>query len=243
MNYKITSFGKKPESNQNNKQLFSFDVGYKGAKNFLFDTYDNIYKYIIDSKESNFYEDNTFSNKIKLFVDIDEKIIFTTTLERDKYANNLLSNIIPNINVQLYSFFKINNPKVIILISNNLLKLSLHLIYPEIIFNNIYEMKYFMTDIQLVDHSVYKIGCFRTLYSSKLGKNNKLVFFRGSNYNCPSNDFDLFLDCCICYITNIKSITLDIPEIIKTKYNKKLNVLTKMDDRFYVYKNIYLAIL
>jgi hypothetical protein len=33
MNYnKINSFPKKPETNQENKQLFSFDIGYNGAK-------------------------------------------------------------------------------------------------------------------------------------------------------------------------------------------------------------------
>jgi hypothetical protein len=55
MNYnKINSFPKKPETNQENKQLFSFDIGYNGAKNFLFDTYENMYTYIIENKESHF---------------------------------------------------------------------------------------------------------------------------------------------------------------------------------------------
>ena len=238
MNYKINSLSKKPELNQENKQLFSFDIGYKGAKQFVFDTYENIYKHIIESKESNFYEDNTFANKIKLFVDIDEKIIFTTTLARDKYANNLLSIIITDINIQLYRLFQINDPKIIILVSDTLLKLSLHLIYPEIIFNTIYEMKYFMTDIQLIDHSVYKIGCFRMLFCSKQGKNNKLVFFRGSNYSCPSNDFDLFLDCSICHINNIESVKINISQIIKKEYNKKVNTALKFNNRDYIYKNI-----
>jgi hypothetical protein len=238
MNYKIISLSKKPELNQENKQLFSFDIGYKGAKNFIFDTYENIYKYIIESKESNFYEDNTFASKIKLFVDIDEKIIFTTTLSRDKYANNLLSIIITDINIQLYRLFQINDPKIIILVSDTLLKLSLHLIYPEIIFNTIYEMKYFMTDIQLIDHSVYKVGCFRMIYCSKQGKNNKLVFFHGSNYNCPSNDFDLFLDSSICYSNNIEPVKINIPQIIKKEYNKKINTTLKFNDRNYIYKNI-----
>lgn len=71
MNYcnkNMNSFPKKPESNQVGKQLFSFDIGYKGAKNFLFDSYENMYKNIVGSKEANYYEDNTFANAIKLFV-------------------------------------------------------------------------------------------------------------------------------------------------------------------------------
>jgi hypothetical protein len=178
MNYKIKSCNKKPTNNIVDNQLFSFDVSFNGAKNFFFDTYNNIYDIIINNKfESNFYEDNTFSNKIKLFVDIDEHHIFDSQLERDKYANNFVSSIIISINIKLYQTFKINNPKIIILMSDTLLKLSLHLIYPEIIFNNIYEMKYFMNDIQLIDQNPYKIGCFRMLYCSKIGKNNKLLFF------------------------------------------------------------------
>ena len=75
--YKTRSFNKKPTENQIDKQLFSFDVCSTGAKNFIFDTYENIYT-IVTYKQSNFYEDNTFSNGIKLFVDIDDKIIFDT---------------------------------------------------------------------------------------------------------------------------------------------------------------------
>jgi len=131
MNYKIKSCNKKPTNNIVDNQLFSFDVSFNGAKNFFFDTYNNIYDIIINNKsESNFYEDNTFSNKIKLFVDIDEHHIFDSQLERDKYANNFVSSIIMSINIKLYQTFKINNPKIIILMSDTLLKLSLHLIYP-----------------------------------------------------------------------------------------------------------------
>ena len=43
MNYKIISFPKKPTENELTKQLFSFDVSYLGAKNFLFESYEYIY--------------------------------------------------------------------------------------------------------------------------------------------------------------------------------------------------------
>jgi hypothetical protein len=99
-------------------------------------------------------------------------------------------------------------------------------------------MKYFMTDIQLIDHSVYKIGCFRMLYCSKIEKNNKLIFFRGDNYNYPDTDYQLFLDSSICNINAIETVNLDIPEIIKTKYNKKINTTLKITEINYIYKNI-----
>lgn len=80
--------------------------------------------------------------------------------------------------------------------------MSLHFIYPDIIFNNIYEMKYFMNDIKLVDQSVYKVGCFRMMYCSKLNKNNILLYCDSINYIKPKTDYELFLDACICYITD-----------------------------------------
>ena len=231
---KIKSFNKKPHENENDKQLFSFDVSTKGAKNFFFDTYENVYNNIKSQEVSNYYEDNTFTDKIKLFIDIDEDVKFETRLDRNKYANNLALDIIFEINIHLYQLFKINNPKAIILISNALSKLSLHVIYHEIIFKNISEMKYFMMDIKKIDHSVYKRGAFRTLYSSKLNKDNKLVFFRGINYEIPNDDFNLFKNTSICNIDNETIINLNLPEIIKKQYTKKQNLI----NRNYTYKNI-----
>jgi hypothetical protein len=238
-NYKTRSFNKKPTEPQNNKQLFSFDVCSSGAKNFLFDDYKNIYK-IITNKQSNFYEDNTFSDGIKLFVDIDDKIIFETELERDIYADILLNKVIEEINNKLFEIFNIKNPSIIILISDTLLKLSLHVVFPDIVFNNIYEMKYFMNDIKIIDQSVYKIGCFRMLYCSKINKNNPLIFFKEYNYNKPLNDYLFFLDCCICYNINKQKIKMNIlgspfikGKIIEHKISKKFNKVKN-----YMYYNV-----
>ena len=68
MKYKIISFPKKPTENELTKQLFSFDVSSLGAKNFLFESYEYIYNIIKYQPVSNFYEDNTFSTGIKLFI-------------------------------------------------------------------------------------------------------------------------------------------------------------------------------
>ena len=122
MNYKIISFPKKPTENELTKQLFSFDVSSLGAKNFLFESYEYIYNIIKYQPVSNFYEDNTFSTGIKLFVDFDDKIIFNTELERDKYADKIIDTIITQINNKLYELFNITEPSIIILISDTLLK-------------------------------------------------------------------------------------------------------------------------
>ena len=149
------SFAKKPpKPDPNNNQLFSFDVSVMGAKNFLFDTYEQIYKTIKNSRNPNFYEDNTYTTGIKLFIDYDDKIVFTNELERDKCAEKVSETIIKQVNNKIKDFFQIENSSVIILMSDTLLKMSLHIVYPDIIFNNIYEMKYFMNDIDLIDRLI-----------------------------------------------------------------------------------------
>ena len=238
-NYKTRSYNRKPTENKTDKQLFSFDVCSTGAKNFLFDTYENIYS-IIKKTQSNFYEDNTYSDGIKLFVDIDDKIIFNTELERDKYADKLLNTIIQSINNKLFNIFNITNPSIIILISDTLLKVSLHIIYPDIIFSNIYEMKYFMNDIKIIDQSVYKIGCFRMLYCSKINKNNCLISYKEYNYDKSNNDYIFFLDCCICYNINKQKIIMKIPEINKIITNRNIIVRTNFINikREYMYHKV-----
>ena len=246
MNYKIISFPKKPTENELTKQLFSFDVSSLGAKNFLFESYEYIYNIIKYQPVSNFYEDNTFSTGIKLFVDFDDKIIFNTELERDKYADKIIDTIITQINNKLYELFNITDPSIIILMSDTLLKMSLHFVYTDIIFNNIYEIKYFMNDVKLIDQSVYKIGCFRMMYCSKMGKNNKLIYYTSLNYNKPNIDYELFLDACICNTINKQQLKIEIPIIIKTHDNKIIKISNqkiikhnnKLIERNYIYNNI-----
>lgn len=250
MNNKINSFSNKPLENNPTKQLFSYDVTVSGAKNFLFSTYEQIYTVIKSQKDSNFYEDNTFSKSIKLFIDFDDKIIFNNVLERDKYAEKITGAILSQINTKLYETFKIKDPSVIILMSDTLLKMSLHFVYPDVIFNNIHEIKYFMDGIKLVDHSVYKIGCFRMMYCSKMGKNNILLFSNSVNYVKPKTDYELFLDTCICHASDDKpKVKIDMPIVIKTlnnkaiKHPKNIKIGTKQIKRNYVYKNVNLTMI
>lgn len=74
MNYKTEYFYKKPINHHYDKQLIAEDVNIKGAKRWFFSTYDELYQIILNKKDNNYYEDNTYNNKIKLFVDIDYHI-------------------------------------------------------------------------------------------------------------------------------------------------------------------------
>jgi len=165
MNYKLNCYSKKPLNNIPDKQLFSYDVNCNGAKNFIFETYDDIYNIIIDEKTPNFYEDHTFNNKIKLHLDIDKKIKFNNQLERDYHVKELIK-LIKLITEPINKKLELRT-KIIILISDTLNKLSIHIIYPMIIFSDIITMKCFITDIkelleiEELDNSIYKTGCFR----------------------------------------------------------------------------------
>ena len=244
MDYKKRAYAKKPLENIIGKQLFSYDVCCSGAKNFIFETYEYIYNIIKNNKFSYFYEDNTYATGIKLFIDIDEHVIFTSKLVRDKYADKIIDIILLQINTKLHNLLQIKKTSIIILISDTLSKLSLHIIYPDIIFNNMYEMKYFMSDIKIVDQSVYRIGCFRMMYCSKMGKFNKLIYNDSKNYNLPNSDFELFLDTCICYTNNKPKINIDI--IANNIEKKVVNIAiynNKIIERNYIYKNTNFSIL
>ena len=235
----------KPLINEVDKQLFSYDVCSTGAKNFTFNTFKNMYNIILQS--SNGYEDNTYAKLIKLFIDIDINMTFNNQLERNKYADFILKNILEDINDQLEKQLNIKNTKVIILISDTLLKLSLHIIYPEVVFSNMYEMKYFMSNISNIDQCVYRIGCFRMYKCAKLGKSNKLVWFKGINYIKPEDDYKIFTDCCICHVENIIPVHLEYAndskqekDIIKKIKNKTIKEINSVVNKDYKYKKINL---
>ncbi len=244
-NKKMISFSKKPTENVPDKQLFSFDVHKSGAKNFIYESYENIYQIIKSNNSPKYFnEDNTYANGIKLFIDYDEVKLFTHQIWKDKYADKIINEITTEMNDKIFKTFNIVNTPTIILMSDTLNKLSLHFIYPNIIFNNIHEMKFFMLDMKLIDQNVYKIGCFRMMYCSKFLKRNQLLFHTSFNYNVPNDDYKLFLDSSICYTNNKPHVNFIIPELEQVKQIKNLNPINYINhQRNYVYKNIDLNII
>lgn len=224
-------FTTKPISNEESKQLFATDVNSSGAKKWFFNTYENIYDLITNYKLNHIYEDTTFSKSIKLHIDIDHEQVFSTELERDKIAFKLYSDIIVHIMIKIFKEFKINNPSNIVLISDTLKKLSLHIIFPTIIFNSIYDMKLFMNNFEIIDKAIYRIGCFRMFNCSKMGKNNKLILLK-TNYYDYIDEYNLFLDTCICYIKNNQNVV---------KFSNQIqnnNILSVNSLRNFTYINI-----
>lgn len=233
---------KKPTEIPKGKQLFSCDWSKtSSAKKFLITTYKKVYQDTLKHVRTgaNYYEDHSFNNKIKLHIDIDINETFVSSVFRRERAEPIMNEVIESVNNKLKEEFEIEDPGVIVLISDTLNKLSLHIIYPDVIFESIYDMGYFMKDTcRYYDPNIYKKGCFRMLWSSKLGKKNKLEYFRSLNYKKPKDDLDFFLDTCLCH-TDIEDekiiknlVTHTVTKAIK-KHGSKKKYLSVEDNYFY----------
>ena len=237
---------KKPVCVPIGKQLFSADCNNDGAKKFIITTFDDAYQIIQESH--NLYEDHTFNNMIKLHIDIDYNKDFSSELARDNMSDEIIDNVIELVNDKLYETFNITSPRIIILQSDTLKKLSLHFIYVDVVFGSIVDMKFFFQNVSpLIDMNIYKRGCFRLMGCSKLNKHNELYHYASLNYTKPDDKFKLFLDTCITYTTIDSNLTYNYSSMnnIKNKSFKKIhaNNLSNTNERIYIYKHYDLTII
>jgi hypothetical protein len=181
--------------------LFGQDISFdNGSKIFFVATREEVYDYIKKGYNaeniryiSEYIEDET---QVKLHIDLDikskekdekkiERILMEYAIESIKLVNN-----------KLQKEHGIVNPPHIILKSRNVPdKISGHIIFPTVVFKNIYDMKLFFLSLrtELIDMSIYRIGCLRTMYSCKKGRNNVLEYYKSKYYNKP-DDKTLFMD-------------------------------------------------
>lgn len=230
---------KKPKEPKDGFQLYSKDVTKNGAKNFFFALPIDVYN-TITKKTSNFYEDHTYCEKIRLHVDIDYVKNFDTNLERDNMAENIIVDVTNKINDKLLQEFKIFNTPIITMLSDTLKKLSVHIIYKDVLFHSMAEMKFFMQNIStVIDMSIYKRGCFRMRGCPKFYKYNPLEDFITYNYDEPSSDFQKFLDSCLCNsnLTNVISYENVVKTKVPVKYINKqeLYPAKQFENRIYSY--------
>jgi phage/plasmid-associated DNA primase len=163
------------------KYLFSEDLGMNGSKRFYLLTYEKLWK-VIRGGGCNYYENYEENDPLKLFVDVDY-------VDGEISYDELLDKIMDVIDKELLGY-EINGSKKIILSSNRTDKKSAHIIYLEVIFGNIVEMKKFMCGIEsdlitqkILDPSVYRVGCFRLYLNSKRSKGVELTYYKGINYD------------------------------------------------------------
>jgi hypothetical protein len=181
--------------------LFSEDTFNKKnilVKQFYCLDYKTVYL-LSKQKKFHLYENFEENEKIKLFIDIDIKD-FDKNIDRDIYFDEIINKSI-NLYVDELKKYNIINPQIIILKSSSDAKLSSHIIFNDVIFDDIYHIKYFFEKMDsdlinnnIIDKNVYKTGCFRLLWNSKLGKNINLEYYKSVNYKYTT-DRQLFYDC------------------------------------------------
>lgn len=202
MNYYTTKTDKNLNHELNKEQgnqLFSRDINSIMSKQYFYSTYEQIYNNIMNQEKSYYYEDFTYNDKIRLHFDIDYEKDYGHELYKMNHANKIIDELIHIINNKINEIMNIINPRIIIMMSDGLHKLSLHITYPDIYFTSIYTMGNFVKDIPFIDRKIYKIGCFRMPLCNKFFKNNTLRNYKNINY-IHKTDYQTFLDSCICYI-------------------------------------------
>lgn len=218
-------------------KLFSEDLSTtNGSKKFIVSTYDNIYS-LSKTKERNFYENYESDQQVKLILDIDYKTK-NNTISADAF-DDLLKRCIVTVNNKIKEHTD-TLPIIIILKSCREEKMSAHIIYNNIHFASVLQMKCFMMKInsplvadKIIDPNIYKVSCMRLLWNSKLGKsnvmdydNNDCQFLRNNKYQYTT-DYKLFMDCLITNVSNdshLIEIDIDIP---KSQIVSKKNVVSK----------------
>jgi len=183
--------------------------------------------------------------KIKLFLDMDIDIKndskYIVNLKSDKEKQNVLNQIIDEAiklvldKINELNQNKLNDAKILIMKSESNTKLSAHVIFQNIVFENVYHIKYLFSLLnselisdKILDDFIYRRGTFRMLWNSKAYKNINLEISKTINYQF-TDDKTLFMDCLLKNLPNeYYLIKLDIPNIDKPvlkniKQHKKLN--------------------
>jgi hypothetical protein len=264
---KFSYFPKKDQAidflqNSKNKdyRLFSEDVIYYQKKNitkkYIVATEKSIFNWITH-KNANIYECFELNQPVKLFIDVDYKTKIYDSMKLSKLADDMIKNSINIINTELLKYgFK--NPSIMVLKSHLAIrpgeenKISAHIIYQNVVFKDISYMKLFFLTIQsdlitkkIIDPSVYKVGSLRIMHCTKMGKDNKLRYYKGINYIKPENDAfaneQLFYDSLVTHVTKPPNIDIEkafdkfVKKNIKLVKDNKINPKNVSEPKFLYY--------
>ncbi len=213
-----------------NKPVFSRDIGGKGEKSFFVCDYKYFCeKYYKNLRKKHIYEVIQFLKPTKLFLDFDCKKI-----NKSKEFDLEIENVVKIIQNKIQFLY---NQKIdfCILDSSNSEKLSKHIIF-NIFFRTVNDIKNFVNDFLgdtvFLDKSIYtRNRSFRIIYSSKKGKETKLVPENSDKYNeqlvldtllqaNPKNIIEYKSEVNInqsVHYKNIENIKSGIGDIISTK--------------------------
>ena len=149
--------------------LFSEDISDDNKKRFITCTRQDLYKKCVNNT-NHYYENIEKNEDVKLHLDIDYRINNMPEPDRHRIADEYINEITEIINRKLAIEYNIINPEIIVLSAITATKISLHVIYVNIAFDDIYKMKYFIGETKMrlienniVDLLIYRTGCFRIL--------------------------------------------------------------------------------
>jgi hypothetical protein len=222
---------------KNMRRLYAADINDKGAKCFLIETRKTMAEYA-RLENSSYYENIMPDEQVKLFFDIDIKN--DNQIYKSDKLTICVDKCIREYNLIIAKYTNIQ-PQCIILTASTLTKLSAHIIYTNIHFKTIQIMKHFIAEVSKsirelmhVDSVVYRIGCFRCIWSSKKGKDNRLVYSRCHGFTPPddySKGYKVFYDSQLTWInpqsTLIEYRIIEKPQITKITTTAKVGVITR----------------
>lgn len=230
----------KPNSNLH---LFAEDVSANMNKYFYAINYETTYLFS-KLRKFHLYESYSGNEQLKLFLDIDlkQEYIPETANKQTLFDDTITDSV--NFVMKRLQKYEITNPEIIVLKSSSDIKLSAHIIFPDVVFNNVKEMKFFMSDVDLtledtdanlinksiLDLLVYKKGCLRAPFNSKAGKFVNLEFYKSFNYNFTTEK-ELFMDCLV------KNINREYYEI-EFKIPENVQIIHKINNTATQNKNI-----
>ena len=155
-------------------------------------------------KIHNLYEPYNVGEKVRLVLDIDinnDKI--PKEMKRKDYFESILNDTINLMQTKLqnYDFEETKKPEYIILSACTKDKLSAHIIYPKIVFDDIRKIKYFLLDSDdnylikngIIDISIYCKKGLRIIWCNKYDKENTLELYRYGNCSFMNYTKKLFL--------------------------------------------------
>lgn len=224
-----------------NKQEYNYYENFE--KNELIklfvdiDTYVDVKSVLVQVMNKTNIDEESEEQKIEIKKKAYNKV--SKKVNTSLYFKNLCDEITDKINEHLEKKFKVNKSdiEIIYLKSNDYinfhecnLKISGHIIFNNIHFENVYIINDFFNSFdnldyikKIIDNSVYKVGSFRLLNCSKKGKNNVLKYFDyiETKYEFV-DDEKLFYDSLLKNI-NDKSILIKEEEIDKNLNKFVLN--------------------
>lgn len=216
---------------KNDTFLFSEDIGKKGAKRFFIQKRATLWNIMQKKNNNHFYEHVENDTSVKLHFDIDIKIDGLADKNK-KYLQICIMQCIKRYNAILKNDFGIDTPKIIILDATIDTKLSSHIIYTNVHFNSLVELKQFFCLLQPnfrddcnLDPAIYRVGCFRMFGNSKINKHNKLILSKSINYNVI-NDKQTFLDSLITNVLTDSHLIPIAPLVAQKKISFKPNKIT-----------------